>query len=159
MPTYDDSAFVIFSAADMAFFTVVICESDGHWAARLRNELGADRIRLCETRRLVDCQRALADSSASLALLEWSAGRRAELADFVDRVNRRFPRVSVLALAQRAAAAEEALAREAGVIHFANSLRALAPVARLIRRHRVRAASMADDPAQQFFESLAGNSE
>jgi hypothetical protein len=159
MPTYDDSAFVIFSAADMASFTVVICESDGHWAARLRNELGSDQIRLRETRRLVDCQRELAESSASLALIEWSAGRRAELADFVDRVNRRFPRVSVFALARRAAAAEEALAREAGVIHFANSLRALVPVARLIRRHRDRAASMADGPAHEFIESLVGNIE
>ncbi len=148
----------------MASFTVVICESGGQWAVRLRRELQPERIRLRETRRLVDCQRELEETDAGLVLVEWSAARRAELADFVDRISRRFPRTSVVVLAQRNAAGDERLAREAGAVHFTSSPRALGPVVRLIhrqqvRRQRDRTAAAEDDSSQQFLESLAGNFE
>jgi DNA-binding response OmpR family regulator len=143
----------------MALFSVVICESDGQWAVRLRRALQSDRIRLRETRRLVDCQAEVAGSTASLVLLEWSAARRVELAEFVERITRQFPGVNVLALAARDAAGDEWLAREAGAIHFTSSPRALQPLLRLIRRHCDRAASTEDDSSQQFFKSLIGNSE
>jgi DNA-binding response OmpR family regulator len=143
----------------MAVFTVVICESDGQWAAGLRRELQPERVRLRETRRLIDCQRELEEADAGLVLIEWSAARRAELADFVDRISRRFPRTCIVVLAQRNAAGDERIAREAGAIHFTSSPRALGPVVRLIRRQRDRAATAEDDSSRQFLESLAGNSE
>ncbi len=142
----------------MTSFTVVVCEAAGQWAARLRPALEPNRIRLRETRRLVDCQSEVSEAAASVVLLEWTAARRAELADFVERISRRLPRTWVLALAQRGAAGDEPLAREAGVVHFVSSPRALGSVARLIRRQRDRAISIENDTQDEILGLASGNS-
>ena len=134
----------------MAPFTVVICEPHDKWAARLRCELDAASLRLRETRRLVDCQSEVAAANASLVLLGWSAARRSELAEFVDRLARRFPQTQVVALADYDAAGDGPLAREAGAVHFAAGPRELGPVVRLIRRLQGRQSASGERPAGMF---------
>ena len=114
---------------------VIMCERSGQWAAGLRRAVGNPAVRIRDTRRLADCLAELASAPASLVALEWTRDRRAECVDFLDRLTRCFPRARAVALAERAAAADEWLAREAGVIHFVASPRRLQPVARLIARH------------------------
>jgi len=50
-------------------------------------------------------------------------------------LGRDFPRSRAAVVASRRLAAYESLAREAGAVHFACSLRHLAPLARMIVRH------------------------
>ncbi len=120
----------------MTPLSVIVCELRDRWALRLRPALAAVGVPLRQTRRLVDCRAEVAASRSSLVLLEWSPERRGELAEFVDATARRFPQANLVALAEPAAAGDEPLAREAGVVHFASSPRELGPVVRLAVRMR-----------------------
>ena len=70
-----------------------------------------------------------------MVALAWSAERRAEMAELVDQVGRRFPACRVVALVDRRQRSDEWLACELGAIHVCRSPRQVAVVVRLARRH------------------------
>ncbi len=71
----------------------------------------------------------------SVLALAWSSVRRAELAEFADRVGRRFPLARLVVLVDRRERGEELLAYELGAVYVCSSPRQLAAVAGLARRH------------------------
>jgi DNA-binding NarL/FixJ family response regulator len=114
---------------------IIVCEPTGQWAGALRRALGDEPLRLVETRRTVDAWQELVDSPRSVLALAWSAERRAELAEFADRVGRRFPQARVVVLVDRSERREELLAHELGAVHVCSSPRQAVAVVRLARRH------------------------
>jgi len=143
---------------------LIVCEPSGLWATRLRQAAGARLLPIVETRRPVDVLQQLAAAPASMVALAWSAERRADLADLVDQVGRRFPRARLVALVDRRQWGEEWLARELGAIHVCHSPRQVAVVVRLARRHLGPHAAgqhwpAMDERIEQIWQTLPWNSE
>jgi hypothetical protein len=113
---------------------VIVCERNGHWAARLRQTLALPSGRLRETRTPAHCLEALAAAPASLVLVELPAGREEAALELISRVEREFPPARSVVLAERGLERLETAARELGAIHFAVAPRDLRPLAELARR-------------------------
>ena len=129
---------------------VIVCERRGTWAAALRRELADAGVRIRETRSLADCWAALAESPASLAVVELTPAGAAALLERMAWLGRDFPRARAAVVADRSLAGYEWLLREAGAVHFVVSPRRLAPLGRLACRHLAEAPA----PKQDFIERL-----
>ncbi|MGA2065285.1 MAG: hypothetical protein ABSG86_09955 [Thermoguttaceae bacterium] len=114
---------------------LIVCERSGQWAAALRRELADAGLRVWETRSLADAWEALAATPAAFLVLELLGANAEPLLGRMAWLGRDFPRSRAAVVASRRLAAYESLAREAGAVHFACSLRHLAPLARMIVRH------------------------
>ena len=126
---------------------LVVCERTGRWAAALRGVIGrlvgrgeggthfAHKLRVYETRSLGECWAMLADSPASILVVELTPAALDPLLERMASMEREYPLARVAIVAERPLAPCEWLLREAGAVYFTTSPRALAPLADLVRRH------------------------
>jgi hypothetical protein len=118
---------------------LVVCESSGTWAVRLRRVLrNHDGWRVVETRSPHDCRQQLSHYPGSIAAWEGSGSDVESLARCLLEQARLFPRSPSVVLCTRPAARYERLWREAGAIHVVRSPRHLSSIVGIVRRHSVR---------------------
>ena len=129
---------------------LIVCERSGQWAVALRRELARGDVRVHETRGLAECWQMLARCPSSFVVAELTDANVEALLDRLASRRRLFPLVRVAVVSDRPQAAYEPLAREAGAVHFAASLREAGPVARLACRHLDQAAR----PRRSLTESI-----
>jgi DNA-binding NarL/FixJ family response regulator len=146
----------------MTHSALIVCESHGLWARALRRAMEADPVRLVETRRAADCWQELHDAPASLVALAWSGQRRTELAEFADRIGRRWPLVRLVVLVDRRDRADAQLAYELGATFVASSPRQAPAVVRIAWRHLGRNAALRhwqamDEAIEQVWQTLPWN--
>ena len=133
---------------------LIVCERSGRWAVVLRRELGAETVRVYETRNLTDCWAVLRGAPASFVIVELSAGRVAALLRLMASLEREFPLARVAVVADRSLAGYEWLMREAGAVHFKCSPRQLGPLARLASGHLAQAPAPQQSLTQQIWAGL-----
>ena len=120
---------------------LIVCEPNSFWASRLRQASATEPLPLVETRRPEDAWQQVRAAPASMVAVAWNAEPRAGIAEFVDQVGQRFPRVPIVALLDRMQVVDDGdrgeqwLAYELGAIHVCSSPRQVATVVRLARRH------------------------
>jgi hypothetical protein len=140
--------------AGAAAARLIVCEASGRWAAALRRELAAAEVRVYETRSLADCWTMLAESPASLLVVELSPGGAAALLQRTVRLERDFPLARVAVVADRPLAGYEWLLREAGAVHFLCLPRQCGPLADLACRHLAQAPSPPRSLGEQIWAGL-----
>jgi DNA-binding NarL/FixJ family response regulator len=147
----------------MAHGSLIVCEPSGMWAGALRRAMAGEPLRLIETRRAADAWQELVAAPHSVLALAWSSDRRAELADFTDRVGRRFPLARWVVLVDRRDRREELLAYELGAQYVCSSPRRAADVAAIARRRLGRRPEThwlaMDEAIEQVWQTLPWNPE
>jgi hypothetical protein len=155
---------------------LIVCERNGRWAVALRRELTASGVRVWETRTLAGCREELEQSPASFVVLE-VAGDLPGLLRFLVRQSQDFPAARLAAVAAKGERGERReergekqgaplpsplsplpsplpwLLREAGAVHFVDSLRQVGPLARLACRHLAQV----PPPQQSLTERIWAN--
>ncbi len=114
---------------------LLVCEATGGWAIALRRELVGLRLRVHETRSVVEAWAELARAPASFLVVELS---RASVEPFLERLawlEQDYPLARVAVVAERALEDCEWLVRAAGVVHFTTSPRQLTGLAQTVCRH------------------------
>jgi hypothetical protein len=101
----------------------------------LRRKVAETGVRVWETRLLADCQAEIAQSPASLAVIELTSNNMPELLKTVQPWGRDYPLLRWVAVADRSLSEYEWLMREAGAAHFTCSPRQVAALAQLACRH------------------------
>ncbi len=117
---------------------LIVCERSGRWAIALRHELTGVGVRVWETRALDDCWDELAQSPASMVVLELGSDVGAVLRHLTQQ-RRWFPAARAAVVADRSMTAYESLVREAGAAHFVASPRQAGRLAQLACRHLAQA--------------------
>jgi hypothetical protein len=130
---------------------LIVCEKSGQWAAALRAVPLAKMPPLVETRAMVACRRALAESPVSLVAMEVSAANLGQVQDFVLEVGQRFPQGVMVALLTHEAVGAEALLREAGAVDAIASVIEIGRVAKLAARMAART-PLADATLSELIE-------
>ncbi len=113
----------------------ITCERHGRWAAALRRDPAAAGVRIHETRSLDECWEMLAESPASLIVVELTRANCEGLLRRLARLERDYPLARVAVVAERPLASWEELIREAGAAWFCTSPRDLRSLAAMARRH------------------------
>jgi hypothetical protein len=139
--------------ARIALARLIVCERTGRWAVALRRELIGTGVRVWETRTLADCFAELAESPASLVILELGDDV-AGLLDYMARQPRRFPAARIAVVADRSRVDYEWLMREAGAVHFVGSPRRLGSLARLACRHLAQVPPPEQGLAERIWANL-----
>jgi hypothetical protein len=139
--------------AAMPAARLILCEKSPRWSLAVRAVL-TQPLPLVETRALVQCERALADSPASLAAVETTADNLPAVLELIDRIARRHAHGRVVALLAAQLAAAEPLLRESGAIDvFASTLESPRLV-KLARQHLARAPMPALDLREQVAQRM-----
>jgi hypothetical protein len=141
------------TAAQPAPARLIVCERTGRWAVALRRELANSGVRVWETRTLDDCFSELADSPASLLVLELGDDV-AGLLDRLARRARRFPRARMAVVADRSRPDHQGLLREAGAVHFVASPRQVGRLARLACRHLAQVPPLQQNLTERIWANL-----
>jgi response regulator RpfG family c-di-GMP phosphodiesterase len=129
----------------MSKIHLIVCERNGHWAAALRRRFAADSVRLLETRTIEQCRQVATEHPSAIVVFELTEANTRSLIVLMRQLEREFPNVRPVVVADRHLADFENLMREAGVVHFVVSPRAVGDVAELVAR---RAAELtAAEPA------------
>jgi hypothetical protein len=118
--------------------TLIVFERTGRWAASLRRHNLVERLRMIETRSLVELEEHFPSNGNSLVGLELSqvtAGRVLEWLGRADAVQRAS---GIIVLADRSFRPYELLCREAGAAHFVASELELLTVGPVINRYLSR---------------------
>ncbi len=132
---------------------LIVCERTGAWAVALRRELAEAGVRVWETRTLDYCWSELAESPASVVVLELAAGNVSETLHRLVRLRREFPGARLAVAAERRLARFEPLLREAGAVGFASSPRQVGALARLACRRLAQV----PPPSQSLTERVWAN--
>lgn len=117
---------------------LIVCEKTSHWAPALRLALGGRLPQVVETRSLAGCERALAESPASLVAVEASSANLEPVVEFVTRIGRQFPQSALVGLVGAEVLAASALLQDAGVIAVSSSVLEAPRLARLAQRQFAR---------------------
>jgi hypothetical protein len=91
---------------------------------------------------------------ASFVVLEATPANLDAVLARLDRIARSFPLARAAVVAQRPLAAYDGLAREMGAVWFAASVRSVAPIASIARRHIESAPSPDRSCAERIWDSL-----
>ncbi|MEN6451879.1 MAG: hypothetical protein ABFC96_15420 [Thermoguttaceae bacterium] len=132
---------------------LIVCERTGRWAVALRRELTGAGVRVWETRTLGECHDELVASPASFLVLEVNGEPSAPLR-FVAQHARQFSAARVAIVTDAAGVAYEAVAREAGAVHFLSSPRHAGLLARLACRHLAQVPPPPQGLAERIWSSL-----
>ena len=122
------------TATQGAVARLIVCERTGRWAVALRRELAASGVRVWETRTLAGCHEELSQSPASFVVIE-ATDDLSGLLRFMVRQSRDFPAARLAVVADPARCGCEWPVREAGAVHFVDSVRRVGLLARLACRH------------------------
>ena len=110
--------------------------------------------RIHEARSLCDAWSLVERYPGSFLVVELTTANAEALLGRIATFQRDFPWACLAVVAERSLVDYEWLARELGAVWFATSLRELAPIARLARRHVERAPAPRGDVAERIFSGL-----
>src|SRR5262245_55008675 len=113
----------------------IVCEKTGAWAAALRFAVGADGLRIYETRSLEHCRDELGQFPCSFLSLEATALNIESVIRLLDEVRQSFVDARTMVLTQPDMAFAEDHLREAGAIDVVLSPRRLDLVVRQAQKH------------------------
>jgi hypothetical protein len=133
---------------------LIVCERTGRWAVLLRQKLAETGVRVWETRLPADCREEIAQSPASIVVLELTAKNLGEILKTVRPWERDYPLLRWVAVADRAQAGHEWLLREAGAVHFACSPRQVDSIAQLACRHLAQIPPPPQNLTERIWASL-----
>ena len=118
--------------------TLIVLESTGLWAARLRHGGLPARLVLREVRSIMQCTEQLSECPGALVGIAVTAENLALMLDLQLRFALDHPDVALIVLADRGLEAYELLFREGGAAHVVFSPRELAAVIELLERYCTR---------------------
>ena len=133
---------------------LIVCERRGRWAVLLRKKVAEAGVRVWETRLPADCRAEVAQSPASLVVLELTPHNLEELLKTVSRWGRDYPLLRWAAVADRSLAGCEGLMREAGAVHFTCSPRDAGLLAQLACRHLAQIPPPPQSLTERIWDSL-----
>jgi hypothetical protein len=136
---------------------VILYERTGRWTAAIIRHLPA-AVELVQVRGRDQCLTHLAESPTSIVALEFTAKGVKEPVELASQIARRHPWSTIVALAGDDATDCEQLAREAGIAHFLQSPRDLAPWPQIVERHFARIPLEPLEFAESVLRSLPWNS-
>ena len=138
----------------MAAAKLIACEKSGTWAAALRRDLGAEEVRVYETRSLAECGDELRLAPASFLVCEATAANVANLCEFLVRLAQRHPDARAVVAANADAMDFADLFCEAGALQVVTNARKVRAVANLVRRHFQRFPTQNDSFRAQLWSRL-----
>ena len=121
--------------------TLIVLESSGLWAARLRHRGLPPRLILAEVRSIEECTEQLIDCPRALVGIAVTGENLAAMLDLQLRLALDHPEASVIVLADRGLERYELLFREGGAAHVVFSPRELGSVIELLARYTMRTAA------------------
>jgi hypothetical protein len=133
---------------------LIVCERQGRWAVLLRYKLAEAGVRVWETRLLADCQNEIAESPASIVIIELTASNFNEVLKTVRFWGRDYPLLRWIAVADRSLADYEWPMREAGAAHFTCSPRQASALAQLACRHLSQIPPPSQSLTERIWDSL-----
>jgi hypothetical protein len=114
---------------------LIIAETSGRWAPGLRAELAGTGVRLWQAGTIETAWQWLAESPASMLVIELTPRNARDLLDRLQRAARDWPLARVMVVAPRGLAHGEGLLREAGAVHVECSPRRVDRLAAIACRH------------------------
>jgi hypothetical protein len=114
---------------------LIVCETDGHWAAAMRRDTLPRGLHVYETRSLAQCWELLARLPESFVVVELDPAWSNPLMRRMTWLGRDYPRAKLAVVADRRLAACEWLLREAGAVWFACSMRECRGIVDMAARH------------------------
>jgi hypothetical protein len=123
----------------MSACRLILLEKTGRWAAAVRLAHAGRLPPLVETRSWADCSAAVRDWPRSLVAVEVTPGNLGAAVDWIVSAARSFPACRLVCLTTPELSPAELLLREAGAIDVIRSVLETPRLARLARRHDVRA--------------------
>jgi len=131
--------------------TWIVCERSGKWAAALRREPSVGEDSVIEVRHTDELRAALdATPWATVVVVELRLDALADALDAIADVEQSEQRLLPVAVAEAELGEIEAVAREAGAVHFLTSPRRIAELVTLGQRHQARVPA----PAQTLRERV-----
>jgi hypothetical protein len=118
--------------------TLILFERTGRWAASLRRHDLVERLRLIETRSLVELDEHLASNGNPLVGVELTQVTAGRVLEWLGRAGGVQRASGVIVLADRSLRPYEFLCREAGAAHFVCSLLELLTLGPVIDRYLSR---------------------
>lgn len=101
---------------------IIVCEKNSHFAPAVRRELGQQTQQVVETRSLLGCAAALAESPESLVAIESTPANLELVIAFIGKIRHQYPQATTVALASADSLSASNLLAEAGAIAIFTSV-------------------------------------